>query len=89
MRMKRWVDLMGRHATDHINKYNDVLFEWLRTQILMVDDYAYVRIDFRGDLDLALTEGSQWGDTSKTESSYNVFVIFKDIKCFLCSLSDD
>jgi hypothetical protein len=35
--------------------------------MLMVDDYAYVRIDFRGDLDLALLEGSQWGDIGKKE----------------------
>jgi hypothetical protein len=46
LRMKRWVDLMARHATGPIVKYNDVFFDWLRTQMLMVDDYAYVGIDF-------------------------------------------
>ena len=33
--------------------------------MLMVDDYAYVRLDFQGDLDLALSEDAQWGDLGK------------------------
>jgi hypothetical protein len=66
-RMKRWVDLMARHAAGPIVRYNDVFFDWLRTQMLMVDDYAYVGLDFRGDPDLALPEGSQWGDIGKKD----------------------
>jgi hypothetical protein len=66
-RMKRWVDLMARHAAGPIVRYNDVFFDWLRTQMLMVDDYAYVGLDFHGDPDLALPEGSQWGDIGKKE----------------------
>jgi hypothetical protein len=34
---------MAQHVTSPIIKYNDVFFNWLRTQMLMVDDYAYVR----------------------------------------------
>jgi hypothetical protein len=66
-RMKRWVDLMARHAVGHIIKYNNVLFEWLRTQMIMVDDYAYTGLDFYGDTELALSEGSQWGYIGKKE----------------------
>jgi hypothetical protein len=33
------------------------LFDWLKPQILMVDDYAYVGLDFRGDPNLVLPEG--------------------------------
>jgi hypothetical protein len=65
--MKRWVDLMAQHATGAIIRYNDVFFYWLRTQILMVDNYAYVGLDFRGDSNLVLTEGSQWGNIGKKE----------------------
>jgi hypothetical protein len=65
--MKRWVDLMAQHTTGPIVKYNDVFFEWLRIQILMVDGYAYVVLDFHGDLDLALPKGSQWGDIGKKD----------------------
>jgi hypothetical protein len=64
--MKRWVDLMA-HVADPIVKYNDVFFDWLRTQMLMVDDYAYVGMDFRGYPDLVLPEGSQWGDTGEKD----------------------
>jgi hypothetical protein len=33
--------------------------------MLMVDDYAYARLEFRGDPDLALPEGAQWGYLGK------------------------
>ena len=36
LRMKRWVDLMARHGGDHIVMYDDVFFQWSRTQLLMV-----------------------------------------------------
>ena len=38
-------------------KFGDPFFQWLRDQILMVEDYAYVGIDFRGDPDLPLLPG--------------------------------
>jgi hypothetical protein len=33
----------------------------------MVEDYAYVEVDFRGDPELAFLDGSQWGDIGKKE----------------------
>jgi hypothetical protein len=77
--MKRWCDLMARHVWGPIIKYNDTLFNWLRPQILMVDNYTYVRLDFKGDLDLVLPEGFEWGELGKKNifSFYNVFVNFK------------
>jgi hypothetical protein len=47
---------MARHVAGPIIKYDDTFFDWLQTQMLMVDDYAYARMDFRGDPDLALPE---------------------------------
>jgi hypothetical protein len=38
--------------------------------MLMVDNYAYAELDFRGDPDLALLEGSQWGDIGKKENLF-------------------
>jgi hypothetical protein len=64
-RMLRWCQLMARHVAGPIIKYNDAFFDWLRPQMLMVDDYAYAGLDFRGDPDLALPEGAQWGDLGK------------------------
>ena len=70
-RMKRWCDLMARHVAGPIIKYNDAFFDQLRPQILMIDDYAYAGLDFRGDPDLVLLEGSQWGDLGKK----NIFLL--------------
>ena len=44
----------------------------------MVDNYAYARLDFRGDPDLVLPEGFQWGDLGKKYICfYDVFVNFE------------
>jgi hypothetical protein len=48
---------MARHVAGPIIKYNDSFFDWLRPKMLMVDDYAYAGLDFRGDPDLTLLEG--------------------------------
>jgi hypothetical protein len=56
---------MDRHVAGPIIKYNDSFFDWLRPQMLMSDDYAYVGLDFRGDLYLVMPEDAQWGDLGK------------------------
>jgi hypothetical protein len=56
---------MEWHVAILIIKYNDAFFDWLRPQILMIDDYAYVGLDFRGDPDLVLPEVFHWGDLGK------------------------
>jgi hypothetical protein len=67
---------MARHVAGPIIKYDDTLFDWLRPQMLMVDDYAYVELDFQGDLDLVLPEDAQWGELGK---QYTYFFL---LKCF-------
>jgi hypothetical protein len=49
---------MTWHVAGQIVKYDDALFNWLGPQILMIDDYAYADLEFRGDPDLVLPEGS-------------------------------
>ena len=56
---------MAHHVAGPIIKYNDAFFDWLQPQMLMIDDYAYARLDFWGDPDLALPEGAHWGDLGK------------------------
>ena len=54
--------------------------------MLMVDDYAYARLDFRGDPYLVLLEDAQWGELGKKYTIFfflNVFVNFIIFKCFL------
>jgi hypothetical protein len=75
---------MARHVTGPIVRYNDIFFDWLRPQMLMVDDYAYASLEFRGDLDLVLPEGSQWGYLGKKYIlSLQCFCyFFSNMKCF-------
>jgi hypothetical protein len=54
---------MARHVARPIIKYDDTLFDWLQLQMLMVDDYSYVGLDFRGDPNLVLPEDSKGGGT--------------------------
>ena len=65
---------MARHVAGPIIKYNDAFFDWLRPQILMIDDYAYANMYFRGDPDLVLPEGFHWGDLGKKDIFF--FIIF-------------
>jgi hypothetical protein len=84
-RMLRWCRLMARHVAGPIVKYDDIFFDWLQTQMLMVDDYAYAGLDFRGDPDLVLPEDTQWGDLGKKYTHFlflNVFEFFIIFKCF-------
>ena len=46
-------------------KFGDPFLRWLRDQLLLVEDYAYAGTDFRGDPDLPLPPGAQWGDIGK------------------------
>ena len=57
-------------------KFGDPFFRWLRDQILMVEDYAYVGTDFSGDPHLPLPPGGQWGDIGKKQET------LKWMKCF-------
>jgi hypothetical protein len=54
--------------------------------MLMVDNYAYAELDFRGDPDLVLPEDSQWGELGKKYTHFFLFkmsfVNFIICKCF-------
>ena len=50
-------------------KFGDPFFRWLRDQILMVEDYAYVGTKFSGDPDLLLPPGGQWGSIGKNQET--------------------
>jgi hypothetical protein len=65
---------MAQNVEGPIIKYNDAFFDWLRPQILMIDDYAYADLEFRGDPDLALPEGFQLGDIGKKDFLF--FIVF-------------
>ena len=57
-------------------------FHCLNDQILMIQDYAYVGIDFKGGPDLQLPPGAQWGDIGKKQ---NPKMAIYDFVFFMCS----
>jgi len=61
--MARWTEVMrwlggGRVPTP----YNDEFYFWWCWQMIALDDYPYVGIDFKGDMDMQLPPGSSYGD---------------------------
>jgi len=57
-RMRRWVDLMACHGGVPTFTYGPTFFQWLRDQLIVIKDYAYVGTDFHGNPDLAFPEGA-------------------------------
>ena len=49
--------------------FGDPFFRWLKDQLPMVEDYAYVGTDFSGDPDLPLPLGGKWGDMGKKQKT--------------------
>ena len=45
-----------------LRAFDEDFFLWFEQQIIMIDDYAYARVDFRDDLNMPLLEGAQFGD---------------------------
>ena len=69
---------MARNVSGPIIKYNDPFFDWLRPQMLMIDDYTNAGLDFRGDLDLVLPEDAQWGDLGKKYTFFFFLNVFEN-----------
>ena len=47
------------------NPYPTHFFPWRRRQIITIDDYPYVGIEFCGDPDMPLPLGVAYGDIGK------------------------
>ena len=43
----------------------------------MIKDYTYVGTEFRGDTNLDLLEGEQWGDLGKKDTMMHVFIFLR------------
>ena len=65
--MVHWSALMAHHAIEgtEIVRFPSSYFRWLDRQLFVIEDFPYARIDFRGDREMALPAGEQWGETGK------------------------
>ena len=58
--MLKWSGLLMRLGGGRQPHFSEDFFNWLDQEILIVDDYGYVGIDFCNDPDLVLPEGDDW-----------------------------
>ena len=64
-------------------KLEATFFCWLHEQILLIEDYAYPGTEFRGDPDLPLPLGSQWGYIGKKKNpKMLIMFLYFYILCF-------
>jgi hypothetical protein len=73
--MERWNSISPRSENDPSTfKFTTNLFSWWRRQLVVIKDFPYAGVYFRGIVDLVLPEGIQW-DASGMEY-YNLVTIF-------------
>jgi hypothetical protein len=58
--MERWTNMSPRLGTDSEFKFIGDLFAWLGCQLIMIEDFPYAGVDFRGSMDLVLPDGVDW-----------------------------
>ena len=71
--MQRWVDHMSRHAGQSQVSFFDTFFGWFDRQDMVYSGYPYAGMDFRGDPDLVLLAGKQWGAIGKLFDHIHVY----------------
>ena len=61
-----WATLLPRTGEGLVRHYFDEgFFDWLDSQIIMIEDYPYAGMNFTGDPELVLPLGTQWGPDGK------------------------
>ena len=68
---RRWENVMRRLGGGRVaNPYPADFFPWWRRQIVAIDDYPYVGIDFYGDPDMPLPPGVAYGDIGNKSQTH-------------------
>jgi hypothetical protein len=71
--MERWTSLSPRLGTDSEFKFTTDFFAWLRCHLIIIEDFPYARVYFRGSLELALLEGIDWDASGMKPKSCHMF----------------
>lgn len=66
--MLKWGILMAHHGggEDPTIRFTPNFFEWMESQIIMIEEFLYAGMDYTRDLDMPLPLGMQWGDRGET-----------------------
>ena len=88
--MLKWSGLLVRLGGRCQPHFSEDFFSRLDQELLVVNDYGYVRIDFHNDPDLVLPDGDEW-DTTLGKKKYALslflavmFLCFHHFLCFWC-----
>ena len=66
-----WENVMHKLGGGRVaNSYLVDFFPWWRRQIIAIDDYSYVGIDFHGDPDMLLPPGAAYVDISNESQTH-------------------
>jgi hypothetical protein len=85
--MERWTSLSPRLGNEPSTfHFTADFFAWWRRQLVVIEDFPYVGVDFRGSADLVLPEETQW-DASGTKD-HNLVTIFFFLYVFCCTMRD-
>lgn len=75
--MSRWTDAMRRLEGGRVpTPFNNEFFFWWHQQVIAIDHYPYVGIDYRGDPYMPLPPGSAYGDIGMKRFCVFYFFVF-------------
>lgn len=73
--MMRWVALIACHGGDGIIvRYTTMFFDYLGQHIILIKDFLYVGMDYRGDTDIPLPIRTQWSDLGENFLHFDIFI---------------
>jgi hypothetical protein len=79
--MERWTRLSPRFGNEPSSfGFTNNVFTWWRRKLVVIEDFQYARVDFRGSAYLVLPECKQW-EVSGTKD-HNLVTIFLFFICF-------
>jgi len=65
--MERWMSLSPRLGNEPSTfRFTTDFFAWLRRYLVVIEDFLYVGVEFRGSIDLVIPKGAKW-DASGTK----------------------
>ena len=81
--MKKLCGMMTWLGRERLSEFGEDFFSSLDRQIAVVDDYAYVGVDFRGDVHMILPDGEYFDDDLGEFFSIFHFLVFLKYLIFL------
>jgi hypothetical protein len=76
-RMESWTSLSPRLGNEPSGfRFTIEFLAWWRMRLVVIEDFPYARVDFRGSADLVLPEGIQWDASGLKDHSIVTIFLF-------------